>query len=613
MKSKTMSETFGAVDYIILVGMLMISTIIGFYYAWKDRNNKDENEFLRGGNKMSVAPVCISILASFLSSTGLIGIPTVVYFTGTQFWIVVIPAFLAATLACEVFIPIYYRMKLVSVNEYIYRRFSSQKLRVAANISVLYAPSIALSIVTEMSITSSILIMGLIVTVYTSLGGLKGVIWTDFFQFAIMLFGLLAVVVRGANVSGGIAAAFDRAYIGGRIEFWNMDFNIYSSNSFWVMFFGFTVLWCGTLSTSQLQVQRSVCMPSLSAAKKALYFAIPGFMTMISLSAVMGVLMYAHYYDCDPMLTERVTRPDQLVPYFVLDIFSDSYPGMTGVFVACIFGSSLSTLSSGLNAMSSIIYDDYGKRFVPKRYAVYATKMLAVLIGVLSIALAFVMKEMKSILECTIMLYGASNGPMFGLFCLGLFFPWSNAWGGGFGLIVGQVFCLWITVGSVVDKRTDFLSMGLPSSTEGCYAQNITVNYPGTNLTELTHYKTPQYYPEGIHLIHHMSPYFVPTIGFIITLIVGNIVSLLTKGNKDNKVDPNLVHIDVCRVFEKILPQSWRRFETQTDEKPKINGQFNDIVLTSETISPSNPLFLRKRRFYGVDSSDLSEQFLRKL
>jgi sodium-coupled monocarboxylate transporter 8/12 len=88
---------------------------------------------------MSVMPVCISILASFMSSTSFIGIPVAVYYTGTQFWIVLIPAFLAATLACEVFIPIYYKMKLISVNEYIHRRFQSHKLRVMCNVSVLLA------------------------------------------------------------------------------------------------------------------------------------------------------------------------------------------------------------------------------------------------------------------------------------------------------------------------------------------------------------------------------------------------------------------------------------------------------------------------------------------
>ena len=135
-----------------------------------------------------------------------------------------------------------------------------------------------------------------------------------------------------------------------------MDFDIYKINSFWIYIFGFGILWAGTFSTSQLQVQRAVCMPTLRSAKIALYAAVPGFVFIISLTVLAGVVMYARFYDCDPMLTGRVTRPDQLLPYFVLDIFEDDYKGLPGMFVACIFGSSLSTISSGLNGMASIIW-----------------------------------------------------------------------------------------------------------------------------------------------------------------------------------------------------------------------------------------------------------------
>ncbi|CAG2177072.1 unnamed protein product, partial [Oppiella nova] len=202
-----MSDHFGAVDYVVFIAMLMISTAIGLYYAWKDRKTTNEDEFLRGGKTMSPFPVCISIMASFLPSTSFIGFPTVVYVTGTMFWVIVIPAVLGAILAAEVFIPVFYNMNLLSVNEYIHKRFQSHNLQIITNLSTLlamipffgvelFAPSIALSIVTDMSISSSILVIGLIVTIYTSMGGLKGVIWTDFFQFTVMVAGVLAVIIR---------------------------------------------------------------------------------------------------------------------------------------------------------------------------------------------------------------------------------------------------------------------------------------------------------------------------------------------------------------------------------------------------------------------------------
>ncbi|CAG2109344.1 unnamed protein product, partial [Medioppia subpectinata] len=100
-----MSDYFGVVDYVVFIGMLMVSTIIGLYYAWKDRNNTDEDEFLRGGKRMSIFPVTISIMASFLASTSFIGFPTVMYATGTMFYVIIIPAILGAVIACELFMP----------------------------------------------------------------------------------------------------------------------------------------------------------------------------------------------------------------------------------------------------------------------------------------------------------------------------------------------------------------------------------------------------------------------------------------------------------------------------------------------------------------------------
>lgn len=282
-----------------------------------------------------------------------------------------------------------------------------------------------------------------------------------------------------------------------------MDFDFYTVNSFWGYMIGFTVLWTGTFSTSQLQIQRAVCMPTLKAAKKALYFAVPGIFFIIILVCVAGIVMYGRFFDCDPMLTGRVTRPDQLLPFFVLDIFEDDYKGLPGAFVACIFASSLSTLSSGLNGMATIVWDDYAKKFfnrLPEKYNVFATRGMAALIGVVSIGMAFIAKGSDNIVEAAVSIYGAACGPMLSIFCQGLFFPWSNAIGSGVGLVVGQIMCLWMTIGGVSSKRDpQYLMLGL--STDACAERNITVYKQGAPLSFLKDYKIPEYHPKGVLII----------------------------------------------------------------------------------------------------------------
>lgn len=84
---------------------------------------------------------------------------------------------------------------------------------------VLYGPSLALETVTGLSVTSSILIIGGICTVYTSIGGIKAVVWTDVVQVFLMFAGLIVVMVRGFYLSGGVGAAFSAASKDDRIKF----------------------------------------------------------------------------------------------------------------------------------------------------------------------------------------------------------------------------------------------------------------------------------------------------------------------------------------------------------------------------------------------------------
>ena len=84
-----------------------------------------------------------------------------------------------------------------------------------------------------------------------------------------------------------------------------------------------------------------------------------------------------------------------------------------------------------------------------------------------------------------------------------------------------------------------------------------------------------------------MSPYFVPVFGFLISLVVGNVVSLATMGNKNRYVNPNLVNLRICYYLEKLLPKSWRRLQdhipdrlnnTSTDKA--CNGNNFEIIRT---------------------------------
>lgn len=120
---------------------------------------------------------------------------------------VILSSFAASMIAAELFLPVFYRLNFTSVNQYLEQRFNSKNVRLAVSFSfllctvpymgvVLYGPSLALETVTGLSVTASILIIGFICTLYTSIGGIKAVVWTDVVQVFLMFAGLFVVMIR---------------------------------------------------------------------------------------------------------------------------------------------------------------------------------------------------------------------------------------------------------------------------------------------------------------------------------------------------------------------------------------------------------------------------------
>jgi SSS family transporter len=400
---------------------------------------------------------------------------------------------------------------------------------------VLYGPSLALSSVTPLSVEISILVVGVICSFYTSIGGIKAVIWTDVLQCTLMLMGLLMVVIQGSIEAGGILKPWEIANEGGRVQFGTFATDIHRNDTFWSAFFGMLVIWSGSYCVTQTQVQRYCSMRSKERARKTLYWNIPPVVAIAVLAVWCGIVIYAKYKDCDPVALKIIDRPDQLMPYFVMETMSH-IPGLAGLFVACVFSGALSTLSSGFNALAAVTWDDLVKRYFrdsSEEKAVYITKFIAAGYGVLSVGLAFIVGRLGTVLQASLALSGSLGGPLLALFCLALFCPFVNAKSAFVSLISGVAFSLFITIGTIVYPRP---KVQLPFSVSKC-PQSIYDKYGYANDTKII---LPwEYQPEGINQLFHISYFYVPLIGFLITLVIGVVVSLLTGGSED--VDPSLL------------------------------------------------------------------------
>ncbi|XP_035658838.1 sodium-coupled monocarboxylate transporter 1-like [Branchiostoma floridae] len=561
---------FGVWDYVVFGVMLCVSASIGLYYACTGGRQRTQKEFLMADKSMSVVPVAMSLLASFISAITVLGTPAEIYSNGTMFWNYVVAYTITILLVARLFIPTFYRLGLTSTYEYLEIRFSKIVRLVCtvlfmANMLlymglVLYVPSLALNAVTGLTLWGAVVAVGVVCTFYTTLGGMKAVMWTDTFQVVVMVAGFLAVIIQGTMDVGGLARVWELNQQGQRLEFFNFDPDPRIRHSSWNVVVGGTFIWLAVYGVNQAQVQRYLSCPSVKKAQIAILWNIPGLSILVSFACVSGLVMYARYHDCDPKLMGYIDNSDQMMPYFVMDILG-KFPGMPGLFTACVFSGALSTMSSGLNALAAVALEDFVKPCFPNltdlKYT-WISKGLAMLFGCSMIMMSYIASLMGPVVQASLSIFGMVGGPIFGIFTLGMFFPCANKWGGLVGLLTSLAMTLWVGMGGIVWPRARWMP---PVSTEGCPSANVTANFTTAAMTtalyDVTSMAGPTdngYPPEAV--FYELSYTLLGAFATVVCIVVGLLVSLVTGPQKPEELDPKLT-IPICEALFCFLPNSW--------------------------------------------------------
>ncbi|XP_066533967.1 solute carrier family 5 member 6a [Hoplias malabaricus] len=439
---------FTTVDYVIFALLLVASTGIGLFYAFSGGRQRTTQEFLLADRSMSCLPVSLSLLATFQSAVAILGAPSEIYAHGTQYWFLGCSYFLGLLIPAHIFIPVFYRLRLSSAYQYLELRFN-KTVRIFGTVTfifqmviymgvVLYAPALALNAVTGFDLWGAVLAMGLVCTLYTTLGGLKAVIWTDVFQTIVMFAGQLAVIVVGAHQAGGIGEVWKKAQNGSRISGLELNPDPLERHTFWTLGVGGIFLMLALYGVNQAQVQRYLSSRTEKEAIMSCYVVFPCQQIVLALGCLMGLVMYARYGEDSPLDKGYVKTNDQMVLYFVMDVLKD-LPGLPGLFVACLFSGALSTISSAFNSLATVTMEDLIKPHYPGMTEARATllsKGLALGYGLVCLAMAYIASLMGSVLQAALSIFGMVGGPLLGVFCLGMFFPWANS------IVIASVLCL---------------------------------------------------------------------------------------------------------------------------------------------------------------------------
>ncbi|KAG8125871.1 hypothetical protein E2320_021052 [Naja naja] len=538
-------ENFVIWDYLVFAALFLVSSGIGVFFAIKERKKASSGDFLVGGRQMTCGPVALSLTASFMSAVTVLGTPAEVYRHGSSFFLFAIAYTFVIISTSELFLPVFYRSGITSTYEYLELRFN-KPVRMAATLIyilqtifytgvVVYAPALALNQVTGFNLWGSVFATGIVCTFYCTLGGLKAVVWTDAFQLIVMLIGFLTVLVQGTFKAGGFRNVWENAQNGSRLNVLDFDFDPLRRHTFWTIAVGGTFTWLGIYGVNQSTIQRCISCKTEKHAKLALYLNLVGLWVILVCAILCGLVMYSFFMSCDPWTADFISEPDQLMPYFVMIIFS-SAPGLPGLFVACAFSGTLSTVAASINALATVTFEDFVKNCFPElseRVSTWTSK------GLCRHSIWRIVYYNGCCCITHGRIHGMCGGPMLGLFTLGIIFPCTN-WKGAFGgLATGITLAFWVGIGAFVYPAPPSKTLPLYLSTAGC------------NSTDMVVPIVPTLPPERPYLAdswYSLSYLYYSAVGCLGCIIAGLLISFATGPNKGKDIKPLLIR-PICNLF----------------------------------------------------------------
>ncbi len=455
-----LSQTFTLIDYAVFFVYLAATASIGLWFV---RGQRDLNEYFLAGRSMGSLVVAMTVLASLFSGISFLAAPGEGYANGPVFYLVTLGFLIATPLTNIVFLRFYYNSRFFTAYQYLEERFSVT-LRTLASLSFIlrvllwlaaatYAPALALEQVTGLPLWFTILCTGIVTTIYTTFGGMRAVIWTDIMQLLVLFGGqLLIVFVAVSQVPGGLGRVIELGQQGGRLNL-STSFDPTVRITLWGLILGAAFLHLVQMATDQVSVQRYLTARNLRTARRGLWIKLLLALPVSGLFYGTGLVLYAFYaVHGDPLAAGKITKVDQILPFFVV---SQLPHGLPGLFIAAIYAASMSTISAGINSLTSASLVDFYQRLWrnPDRsehHQLRLARVLTLSYGALVIALAFLVERLGTLLEATNKVISLVGGPLVGLFLLGMVVARSTARGAVVGWASGMAMTIWICFGTKV-------------------------------------------------------------------------------------------------------------------------------------------------------------------
>lgn len=419
------------------------------------KKKTSSEEFTSGGRSLPGWVVGMSIFATYVSSISYLGNPGKAFSGDWNPFVFSLSIPIASYFAAKYFVPFYRNQGSVSAYTFLEERFGVWArlyasacylfTQIARMGSILYLLAVPMNVLMGWDIRTVIIVTSLAIIIYSMLGGVKAVIWTEAIQGIILIGGaLICLAILLFSMPEGPMQTFEIGIRDHKFDLGSFDWG-WSTSTFWVCLIYGVFINLQNYGIDQNYVQR---YHAAKNEKEAKFSALFGGWLYIPMSAVfflIGTALYAYYQVFPDMLPNEGIKADYVFPYFI----ANQLPvGLTGLLIASIFAAGMSTVATSVTSSSTIILTDYYKRIRRKtsnREELYVLKTAGIAVGLLGIVIALALLNVDSILDAWWKLSSIFSGGMLGLFLLGYIARKARNVDAAIGTVCGVIVIAWIS------------------------------------------------------------------------------------------------------------------------------------------------------------------------
>ncbi len=512
------------VDLIIIAIYVFAIVLMGVYFAIRGGNS---SQFVSAGGVLPAWAVGLSIFGTYLSSNTYIGVTGKAYGGNWNAFVFSLAIPIAAWIASKYFVPFYRESGNISAYAHAEKRFGpwarlymdifyllTQLARMA---SIMFGVSLVLNALTGIDIAYIIIAMGVLVTLYTLLGGIEAVIWTDVIQSVVLTLGaILIVVILCIDVEGGFMGIIQKGMVAEKFSLGSFKFS-FTSSTFWVVMLYGIFINLNNFGIDQSFIQRYHTAKSTGSARKSVWMAAKLYIPVSLLFFFIGTGLWVYYQEnpqkLEPLIKDVLNerslsssqaslslsqkslslsekslsgreKPmskkndgktnssvppgsdkiedseigDRILPFFMVNRLPR---GITGLLIAALFAAAMSSVDSSLNSSATIIWSDLYKRYInsnpSEKQSMRVLKISTVVWGILGTFFSLALIGIESLLDTWWQLSGIFAGGMLGLFLLGFFSKTTGNTVAKISVTIGILVISWMTFPALIPNELEYL------------------------------------------------------------------------------------------------------------------------------------------------------------